>query len=427
MKIRCPLCQTVYAVSLEVAPGQRLQCTCGHKFPFNAESAVVEPEGSGAVPYTLCRGCESRLDTISLWPGQSFICPLCKTRNVVGEGSTVTTDEDSGSDPSDINDAELNSQRDLVAGDIVAHCRIVKKLGNGAMGAVYLAMHTTLDIPVVMKVLLGRFLKKPEFKARFYREARTAAKLDHPNVVRVLDCGEEKGLLYLVMEYVDGGSAKDLLAREGKLSSEMVVGIAKCVCRALIAAARIEIIHRDIKPDNIMRTTDGSFKLSDLGLAKTISRGARDAALTLDRTPLGTPHYMSPEQALDARSCDARSDIYSLGATMYHLLCGRPPFDAPTSSQVLRKHMNGTCPPPSKLNNEVPAKLDEIIGKAMMKRPEYRYASAEEMLLALRDLFDDDDSVSAGADRTVSIMVYLLVGLALSATVLALLLAMFRS
>jgi len=403
MKIRCTACQTIYEISMDVPLGQRFKCTCGTKFPYNEESAVVEGEDVPPVSFTLCTGCGARLDTEHLLPGQSFVCPLCKHKNRVGQDLPDPEDPETSTDETAPKAVGLAKADDLAEGTQIGHCRIARKLGVGAMGAVYLAHHTTLDIPVVIKVLLPSFVNRPEFKDRFYREAHTTAQLNHPNIVRVLDCGEEGDLLYLVMEYVDGGNLKDLLAREGRLRPELVIQIARSVCRGLVAAARHEIIHRDVKPDNIMYTSDGVFKLADLGLAKKVTKAPQDATLTVSPTSMGTPHYMSPEQAVDARTCDARSDIYALGATMYHLLCGGPPFDAPTSDEVLRMHITGHCEPPSVLNPDVPSQLDKVIGRAMMKRPEYRYQSAARMLQALDELSDEtagSNTVEGGTGRS---------------------------
>jgi len=357
-----------------LTPGQKIECSCGHKFYFGEDTLVrAENENANACPI-----CGANLDLTGTPPGAEVKCENC------GAALELAVEDEGGEGQTRLHAALPQGGAGIAPGTTLGRCRIEHELGRGAMGAVYLAQHLTLDIPVAVKVMLPRYGNVEEYKARFYREARTAARLNNPNVVRVHDCGEENGLLYLVMEYVDGGSVKDLLDAKGRLDVPEVVEIGKAVCRALIEAARHNIVHRDIKPDNIMRTSDGIYKLADLGLAKQISDQSFDAALTMASVSMGTPFYMAPEQAIDARSCDARADIYALGATLYHLLCGRPPFTGDKTYEIMQQHVSGTCPPPSAINRGVPPELDRIIGRAMMKKPEDRYESAAEMLEALQ-------------------------------------------
>ncbi len=359
---------------MALTPGQRIECSCGHKFYFGEDTLVrAENENANACPI-----CGASIDLTGTPPGAEVKCGKC------GAVLELAVEDERGGGQTRLHAALPSGGAGIAPGTTLGRCRIERELGRGAMGAVYLAQHLTLDIPVAVKVMLPRYGNVEEYKARFYREARTAARLNNPNVVRVHDCGEENGLLYLVMEYVDGGSVKDLLDAKGHLDVPEVVEIGKAVCRALIEAARHNIVHRDIKPDNIMRTSDGIYKLADLGLAKQISDQSFDAGLTMASVSMGTPFYMAPEQAIDARSCDARADIYALGATLYHLLCGRPPFTGDKTYEIMQQHVSGTCPPPSAINRAVPPELDRIIGRAMMKKPEDRFESAAEMLEALQ-------------------------------------------
>jgi len=384
MKLRCPACGLVHEVETNLPPGQRVECSCGHKFVVSPDSVVTDdragPEKTGE-PAAHCPACGAGLPADRLAPGEKVACPSCGAAVEIVEGADSVPPA-AGAAPA----AGEVAQNLLPRGTTIGRCRIEECIGVGGMGAVYRAHHQTLDIPVAVKIMLPQYTHRPDFKERFYREARTAARLNHPNVVRVLDCGEENGLLFLVMEYVDGGNVRDLLKARGRLTPLEVIDIGIAVCRALTEAARHRIIHRDIKPDNIMRTKDGVCKLADLGLAKQISETPGDTSLTMAAVTMGTPFYMAPEQAVDARRCDARSDIYALGATLYHLLCGRPPFTGDSAFEIMQKHVSGACPPPSTLNPETPPQLERIIARAMMKKPEDRYQSAEEMLRDLETL-----------------------------------------
>src|SRR5438067_5591546 len=197
--------------------------------------------------------------------------------------------------------------------------RILRRLGEGGMGAVYLAYHEANDRQVALKVLADGLASNQTYVDRFYREAKSGALLNHPNIVRTLGAGQDRvtGKHYLVMEFVDGPSAHALLDRFGRLPVADAVHVVLDVARALEHAQSRNIVHRDIKPDNILITRTGVAKLADLGLAK---RTDESSNLTLARQGFGTPYYMPYEQAMNARTADGRSDIYALGATLYHLL-----------------------------------------------------------------------------------------------------------
>jgi len=399
-KVRCLDCRKVFDVDMDVFPGQHFQCLCGHKFAFGPESAVAEATSSTVGSFTTCSGCGAALDLSSLPPEQEFICPLCSVRNHPGNNQIISSasPEISGPAAHAIPLKSTSCQADqLNSGMVVGHCQIKRKLGEGAMGVVYLGQHTTLDVPVALKVMLPQFARQESFKQQFYREAQTAARLNHPNVVRVLDCGEHDGFLYLIMEYVDGGNLDDELRRDGRLPPERVLAVGKCIASALVAASRLQIVHRDIKPANIICTRDGHVKLADLGLAKQLSSQGHTGKLTVANVTMGTPYYMSPEQALDAGSCDARADIYSLGATMYHLLTGRPPFMGPDNLTIFRLHASGRCDPPSRFNKDISPCFEMVIARMLMKRPEDRFADADAVLQALEGIdLKASNSVPAG-------------------------------
>jgi hypothetical protein len=271
----------------------------------------------------------------------------------------------------------------LKPGQVIGKCRILRELGHGGMGAVFLAEHTTLGIQVALKILPPHvMIQNPTYADRFLREARVAAALRHPNVVAIMDADSDPGtgLFYIVEEFVDGGTLWDKL-RKGPFSEKQALAAAAAVLRALQAAAKQNIVHRDIKPENILLTKDGRIKLGDLGLAKQLS--GKDLSLTQSSTAMGTPYYMSPEQCEDARRVDARSDLYSLGATVYHLLTGQPPFSGPEMLGVIAKVMNAPVPDPRAIRPDLSAAGARFVMKLMAKDPADRYASATEALAAL--------------------------------------------
>ncbi len=270
-----------------------------------------------------------------------------------------------------------------VIGKVVGGCRILHKIGGGGMGGVYKGHHIGLDKPVAVKILHGYLAEKdPVFIKRFIREARATAKLEHPNVVGVMNVGYENGLHYLVMPYVGGGSAQTLLDARGRLTADEVLDIAIQIARALEVAQENNIMHRDIKPANILFTNKGEAKLADLGLAKSYLDSG-DAAITQTGIACGTPLYFSPEQAKGSPDLDIRSDIYSLGITMYHLLEGEPPFSAESAYVIFQKHVHDELPPFRKATPPVPEHVEKIVRKMTEKDPSDRFASAKELRQAL--------------------------------------------
>ncbi len=275
-------------------------------------------------------------------------------------------------------DAELDAI-DLSRGRVLGKCRIERRLGRGGMGAVYLARHANLDLPVAVKVMNRG--GGPAVAERFLREARLAARIDHPNVVRVLDADRDPatGLLYIVQELVEGGTVAQLLEK-GPLPEPMARQILAGVLRALSAAAERGIVHRDVKPENILLTPEGEPKLADLGLAKELSQGHD---LTATRATMGTPAYMSPEQIVDSKRVDARSDLYSLGATWYHMLVGHPPFVAENVYGVIEKVLREPAPNPRAERPDVSEVAARLCLELMEKEPARRPQSAADALRRL--------------------------------------------
>jgi serine/threonine-protein kinase len=264
-------------------------------------------------------------------------------------------------------------------------CLIEREIGRGARSIVYLAWHEGLQIPVAVKVMKKAATADDEhFSERFMREARIAAQLTHSNIVRVYDCGETSDSYYLVLEYIEGESCKDRMARRGAFDWESAVRIIRQVADGLNHAARKGIIHRDLKPENIMIDEEGSPRIADLGLAKEVAPGR--ASATSEGDVLGTPYYMSPEQVRQPGSVDFRSDVYSLGATLYHMATGEVPFEAATPFEIMTMHLNEPLTPPQQRRSDLPQPLCDIIVRAMAKKAEDRYQSYGDLMLDLDKL-----------------------------------------
>jgi serine/threonine-protein kinase len=260
--------------------------------------------------------------------------------------------------------------------------RILRRLGEGGMGAVYLGYHEGQDLQVAIKVLGDHLASNQGYIDRFYREAKSGALLNHPNIVRTLNVGQDQATLkhYLVLEFVDGPTAQALLDRQGRLALGDAVHIALDVARALEHAHSRNVVHRDIKPDNILITRSGVSKLVDLGLARRLDEASH---LTAARQGFGTTHYMPYEQAINARYADGRSDIYALGATLYHLVTGAVPFPGDNHLEVVEKKNQGDFVPASSLNPAVPPVLDAILARALAREPRDRYQTASEFIIDL--------------------------------------------
>jgi serine/threonine-protein kinase len=277
--------------------------------------------------------------------------------------------------------------------------RLITKLGEGGMGAVYKAHQISLDRIVAVKVPFRHLAKDTSFVGRFYREARIMAKLDHPNILRCFGVGEESGWHYLAMEYIDGASMQSWLKKVGKLSVGDALHVAIACAHALEHAHEQDLIHRDVKPDNILITSKGVVKVADMGLAKALTD---DLGLSRTGTGAGTPHYMAPEQARDAKHVDHRCDIYALGCMLYCFLTGKPPFSAETYVELLLEKDKGKFTPARRANSEVPEKLDLMIDKAVAAKPEHRYKSCAEFAKDLESLALANDVLSFVPGATAS-------------------------
>ncbi len=266
--------------------------------------------------------------------------------------------------------------------------QLISKLGKGAMATVYKARQLSLDRIVAVKVLPRKMGESEEFVQRFYKEGKAAAKLSHNNIVQAIDVNSTpEGFHYFVMEYIEGKTLYDMMAPppagDGKAFSEAeALDVMRQITGAMVHAHQRGLIHRDIKPKNILLTPEGVAKLTDLGLARAMDD--KEAAESEAGKAYGTPYYISPEQIRGEVDIDFRADIYSLGATMYHLVTGRPPFDGETPSAVMHKHLKQPLTPADHVNTALSAGVGEIIDVCMAKQRDERYNRTEDLLEDLR-------------------------------------------
>lgn len=301
------------------------------------------------------------------------------------------------------------------SGSSISGYRILGKLGAGAMATVYKAKQVSLDRLVAIKKLPKKFSQNPQFIERFFAEGRAAASLNHPNIVQAFDVGNEGDMYYFVMEYVEGRSVHEDIVTHKRYKEDDAINIAIQVAEALEHAHERGLIHRDVKPKNIMITKEDVVKLADMGLARAMSDV--EAAEAEAGRAFGTPYYISPEQIRGEKDIGPPADIYSLGVTLYHMVTGSVPFEGKNPSSVMHKHLKNELIPPDHVNPKLGAGISEVIEMMMAKRVKNRYQNCSDLLIDLRaikngetppiahkDVFHSDDlaSIAAAAESAPS-------------------------
>jgi len=274
--------------------------------------------------------------------------------------------------------------------------QMIHKLGKGSMGVVYKAKQLSVDRVVAIKILLEPLAQNKEFIKRFEREAMIAAKLSHNNVVNAIDAGVIDGHYFFVMEYVEGPTIKDFLDKNKTYDEKEALRITLAIAEALKHAAQRGLIHRDIKPENVILTKEGEVKLADLGLARLTD----DDKWVLSEAgmAIGTPYYISPEQVRGQTNIDIRADIYSLGATLYHMVTGKVPYGGETPNEVMRKHVDPDVAlvPPDHLNARLSGGLGMVVETMMAKNREHRYQTPDDLILDIKCLQRGESPMIAG-------------------------------
>jgi serine/threonine protein kinase len=277
-----------------------------------------------------------------------------------------------------------SKELETLLGQQIPGYQLLEKLGQGAMGTVYKARQMSMNRLVAVKVLHPRFAANPEFMQRLTREAHLAARLSHNNIIQAIDVGSAGPLHYFVMELVEGQTLRDALEKSKIYEEREAVDIILQIAQALQHAHRRGLIHRDVKPANIVLTGDGIAKLADLGMAREtddLVMARREKGLAL-----GTPYYMAPEQIRGRENIDGRADLYALGATLYHLVVGHPPFPYPSVERVLQAHLEEELTPPDHLNQKLSSGLGEVVEFVMNKDRRRRYRNADDLIIDLECL-----------------------------------------
>lgn len=299
-----------------------------------------------------CPYCKSGIESDDSYAGGTADCPVC--------GKSI-----------------LVPMPGIQPDRVIGNFKIISKLGSGGMGEVWLAEQLAMERKVALKILSPALVNNPDFVDRFMAEVKMTAKLHHHNMITAFDAGNDQGVYYLAMSYVDGAELSDRIAKEGKIPEKEALHIIRDVAEALnYAWSKFKILHRDIKPANIMIDSDGTPKLMDMGISKCLSE---EKELTMTGAIVGTPYYMSPEQAR-AEELDCRSDIYSLGATFYHLVTGEVPFDANTAMGIITRHITDPLPPPEIKNPELSPQCSALLHIMMAKKREERQEDWERVV-----------------------------------------------
>src|SRR5437868_6381524 len=279
-----------------------------------------------------------------------------------------------------------------LSGRTLGDTQVLRKLGQGGMGQVYLARQLSLKRDVALKLLRKDLAADPTALKRFQAEAEAVARISHPNIVQVYAVGEHEGVRFMALEYVEGRNLSDFLAKKGPPDLPVALAVIRQVAAALQRASEAGIVHRDVKPENILVTRKAEVKVTDFGLSRLVAGDQQPLNLTQSGVALGTPLYMAPEQ-VQGKPIDHRTDVYSLGVTCYHLLAGQPPFGGATAFEVAMKHVHEHPPPLAAVRPDLPPDLCAMVHKMMAKDPAERYQTAREII---RDLARVREGLSLG-------------------------------
>ena len=328
-----------------------------------------------------CKYCQHEFRVPTRLAGKQMNCPSCQRSITVAAAKT----------------------EDKLVGKELGGCRLLRRLGAGALGVVYEAEQVSVGRRIAIKMLSSRAAAQPEVVARFQREAKLSAAIQHPHVVGVYDCGMDRGVHFLLMEYVDGTTLAGLIESDerGRLDAKTSTGYIRQCAEALSFIHGKDIIHRDIKPANVLVGTNKIAKLADLGLAKQIDAAAGDAAgLTMQGMALGSPAYMPPEQIRNAKEAGRPADIYALGATWYQIVSGKLPYDGKTGTEVLTKVLREPPPSLSVLVPDLPVPVGKLIERMMEKEAAKRPQTADELIRLIDNLDKAPAAASAPAGGT---------------------------
>ncbi|PCJ62489.1 MAG: hypothetical protein COA79_02985 [Planctomycetota bacterium] len=358
---------------------------------YELESCPLRTENM--IPRSYCIKCNAKYNTETLASGQMFVCQRCQTTVVVGQKTTPEPFGVPSQSPQPQPQAQGDHENsDPMIGKTIDGVTISKPLGKGAAGIVYYGRRAD-GSEVALKTMHPKFATKERIVKRFIREAKSGMKLKHKHFVEFYSWGEYEGYNYIIMEFVDGCTLKELLKnndREMNDRTKLLVGLH--VAKALAFAFERNMVHRDIKPDNIMITNDGVAKLTDMGLAKEVhsddNEDAEDMGLTKTGVTLGTPYYMPPEQIQDSKRADCRSDIYALGATLFHLFAGRPPFFGGGMMDVMKKIMEDPTPKLIDVNPEIPQNISDLVYRMIERSVDDRYVNPQALLKDFQRVLD---------------------------------------
>ncbi|MFW5845874.1 MAG: protein kinase domain-containing protein [Planctomycetota bacterium] len=314
----------------------------------------------------ICNSCQHEFRAPTALKGQWTMCPHCGDKIMI---------------------ERTEQTKDPLVGREVHGYRLERRIGAGSMAAVYLAVDGRTHQQVAIKLLSTKAAKDLELVRRFQREANLCRRLEHPNIVKAYEAGEEKGAHFLILEYVDGISLAQIITQEERLPWKRAAHIVRAVASALNHTRSIGVLHRDIKPGNILVTEDGHVKLVDLGLGKELD--ADSTALTLQGSCMGTPAYMAPEQIVDSSQVAHTADIYAPGATFYHAVVGRQPYPGSTAAEIMHRLRHDTATPPGEVVPDLPKGINDLICFMLERDPDQRPQDPAELVTVIDEALSD--------------------------------------